>query len=68
MKLTEYLAGKPKGERVRLMRVTGLHQGTIARAINGLELNLTTAKLISDATGGAVTFEDLLPEPGAGKP
>jgi hypothetical protein len=64
MRLAEWIDSQPYGEMARLARVTGLVFGTIQYLREGRHIpSYPTARLISDATGGAVTLDDLFGVP-----
>lgn len=60
MRLSEWVTTRGKGELARLTRVTGLSYPTVHGLANGRHrARYATAKLISAATGGAVSIVEL---------
>ena len=66
MTLHDWVENQGRGELSRLARETGLAYTTVFGAAQGRRLkSYARAKLLSDATGGAVTIAELCEEPGA---
>ncbi len=64
MHLAEWIDSQPYGEISRLARETGLVFNTIQYLRFGRHIpSYATAKKISDATGGAVTLDELFSPP-----
>jgi DNA-binding phage protein len=60
MRFKEWLSTQPHGTMMRICRDTGLGLRTIYAVRDGVNTpRFATAKRISEATGGAVTIEDL---------
>ncbi len=59
MKLEDYLHSK-KIKNKEFIKQVGISHQTFYRIINGHDINLSTAKLIVDATKGQVSYEDLI--------
>jgi hypothetical protein len=60
MRLSEWIAQRPRGEITRLMRVTGISYAAMHALSHDKNVALfRTAVIISEATGGAVTVREL---------
>lgn len=61
MRLSEYIEINGHGTMARLARAAGVTQATVGRLARGdVDVRLSTAHAISEATGGAVDMLDLL--------
>ena len=61
MRLSEYIEINGHGTMARLARAAGVTQATVGRLARGdVDVRLSTARAISEATGGAVDMLDLL--------
>lgn len=61
MRLSEYIEINGHGTMARIARAAGVTQATVGRLARGdVDVRLSTAHAISEATGGAVDMLDLL--------
>lgn len=64
MRMPEYIKDKPRGEKARLARVSGLAYGTVHNVCNGeLLKTYDAAEKLSAATGGVVSIDELCKPP-----